>query len=523
MADENMSNFLATDKVPDTIFGIPIVSRREDYTERDIEFFKEHPEAGGYYDMGDEAEESAGAWGGGDTLDRIIGTVGKAIDRGIAASERGLAKAADWGEGTAVGAIASAVIPAAVGIRAINANLTSGHGSRFTTAVRDERYFPQSALRNLAQNLDENGGKGTQRYASTGLDSTGAWVASQAVGGSTVENGKLTDVFDINDKYRVFEDLKDTGVGVAANARQGNYGLAAASAATSALGHTLAGANTMAGALFGSSVDRDEGKVRTEIPLSALEKYRTRQAAKGGVSFASIFGPEGLKNLVKAGWKNLPSLVDTPFEAGGKTFQIGELKDVTMRKGWETALMRKSKTLADLLDFSSPQGKRLLAAYPGIDRTVVENESRPDKPGQKKSYKDVSGTFARGEDGAPDVIWLNPDHADYRQKSSAYNTVLHEGINHAIWAREPSFPRRVIPYGDLSNFGYATDLEEAIVDLASNRGEARASSGRGSANPAALASGVVPHIVARVASASDDDGSVSKRQPDSRMLKKGAK
>ena len=39
----------------------------------------------------------------------------------------------------------------------------------------------------------------------------------------------------------------------------------------------------------------------------------------------------------------------------------------------------------------------------------------------------------------------------------------------------------------------------------------------------ALASGVVPHIVARVASASDDDGSVSKRQPDSRMLKKGAK
>ena len=58
MADKNMSNFLATDKVPDTIFGIPIVSRREDYTEADIAFFKEHPEAGGYYDMGDgEGEE----------------------------------------------------------------------------------------------------------------------------------------------------------------------------------------------------------------------------------------------------------------------------------------------------------------------------------------------------------------------------------------------------------------------------------------------------------------------------------
>lgn len=53
MADRNMSNFLATDKVPDTIFGIPIVSRREDYTKADIAFFREHPEAGGYYDMGE--------------------------------------------------------------------------------------------------------------------------------------------------------------------------------------------------------------------------------------------------------------------------------------------------------------------------------------------------------------------------------------------------------------------------------------------------------------------------------------
>ena len=50
-------NFLATDKVPDTIFGIPVVSRREDYTEADIAFFKEHPEAGGYYDMGEGTPE----------------------------------------------------------------------------------------------------------------------------------------------------------------------------------------------------------------------------------------------------------------------------------------------------------------------------------------------------------------------------------------------------------------------------------------------------------------------------------
>ena len=63
-----MGNFLATDKVPDTIFGIPVVSRREDYTEEDIAFFREHPEAGGYYDLGgDEGAEpeSQGALGAG--------------------------------------------------------------------------------------------------------------------------------------------------------------------------------------------------------------------------------------------------------------------------------------------------------------------------------------------------------------------------------------------------------------------------------------------------------------------------
>lgn len=51
---EDFSNFLATDRVPDTIFGIPVVSRRGDYTEEDIAFFRANPRAGGYYDMGDE-------------------------------------------------------------------------------------------------------------------------------------------------------------------------------------------------------------------------------------------------------------------------------------------------------------------------------------------------------------------------------------------------------------------------------------------------------------------------------------
>lgn len=51
-------NFLATDEVPETIFGIPVVARREDYTPEDIAFFRKHPEAGGYYDLGDgEGEE----------------------------------------------------------------------------------------------------------------------------------------------------------------------------------------------------------------------------------------------------------------------------------------------------------------------------------------------------------------------------------------------------------------------------------------------------------------------------------
>lgn len=58
-----MSNFLATDKVPDTLFGIPVISRREDYTEADLRFFKDHPEAGGYYDMGEETPEDGSAEG----------------------------------------------------------------------------------------------------------------------------------------------------------------------------------------------------------------------------------------------------------------------------------------------------------------------------------------------------------------------------------------------------------------------------------------------------------------------------
>lgn len=71
-----MGNFLATDDVPDTLFWFKIVADEKDYTEEDRAFFKEHPEAGGYYDLEDgtdepdEAEEpgeTQGASKGGDS------------------------------------------------------------------------------------------------------------------------------------------------------------------------------------------------------------------------------------------------------------------------------------------------------------------------------------------------------------------------------------------------------------------------------------------------------------------------
>ena len=77
-----MSNFLATDKVPDTIFGIPVVSRREDYTEADITFFKEHPEAGGYYDMGEGTPEDGTVEGAPVQADAPV-RLGVDVDRAV--------------------------------------------------------------------------------------------------------------------------------------------------------------------------------------------------------------------------------------------------------------------------------------------------------------------------------------------------------------------------------------------------------------------------------------------------------
>lgn len=52
-----MGNFLVTDKVPDTLFGFEIAASDEKWTDADRAFFKDHPEAGGYYDLEDDRKE----------------------------------------------------------------------------------------------------------------------------------------------------------------------------------------------------------------------------------------------------------------------------------------------------------------------------------------------------------------------------------------------------------------------------------------------------------------------------------
>lgn len=67
---ENFGNFLATDDVPPTLFGVPVVSDK--YTRSDLEFFKGHPEAGGFYEMGEEdrSPEPPGRGPGGRAADK---------------------------------------------------------------------------------------------------------------------------------------------------------------------------------------------------------------------------------------------------------------------------------------------------------------------------------------------------------------------------------------------------------------------------------------------------------------------
>ena len=67
-------NFLATDKVPDSIFGIPVVQDESGYTESDIEFFRKNPKAAGFYDLGEGDDGTQEARGGGDAAEGAKGT-----------------------------------------------------------------------------------------------------------------------------------------------------------------------------------------------------------------------------------------------------------------------------------------------------------------------------------------------------------------------------------------------------------------------------------------------------------------
>lgn len=68
----NFRNFLATDDVPETIFGIPVVQDESGYTGKDVEFFRENPKAAGFYEMGDEGDAGVQEdWGGANTVERV--------------------------------------------------------------------------------------------------------------------------------------------------------------------------------------------------------------------------------------------------------------------------------------------------------------------------------------------------------------------------------------------------------------------------------------------------------------------
>lgn len=91
----SFTNFLASDDVPESIFGIPIVQDESRYTERDIEFFKENPKAAGFYDMGDEEDMgSQEAWGGANTVERVTHDLPRSEPR-LAPRERPVMRAAE--------------------------------------------------------------------------------------------------------------------------------------------------------------------------------------------------------------------------------------------------------------------------------------------------------------------------------------------------------------------------------------------------------------------------------------------
>lgn len=197
-------------------------------------------------------------------LRRQAGAAGEVADAGIAWLERQAKQTADM-DVPVLSTAAKILQPAYVGARAAIAKLTSGGGKYYQPEVRDERYFSKDALREMAGNLARHGGRNMTRFGYTGLgDGTGAvgnaaaWEASQSVGGASVRGGKIIDKFDV--------DSKDP------------YGISdGAHLANEALGRVVDAGHRALGAVFGDENDPDAGKVRTEIPVEAIE-----DAVKGG-------------------------------------------------------------------------------------------------------------------------------------------------------------------------------------------------------------------------------------------------
>lgn len=220
-------------------------------------------------------------------LRRRAGAAGEVADAGIAWLERQAKKTADMDVPVLSGA-AKALQPLYTGARAAIAHATSGGGKYYQPEVRDERYFSDDALRLMAKNLARHGGRSMSRY-DYGKPSPATWEASQAVGGATVKDGKVTDAFDV--------DTKDP-YGLSDGARLVNSGLGAAVD----LGHRALGL------VFGDERDPAAGKVRTEIPLDAIRRAEVRQDAKGGDA-----GDEVTENaeIVNSG-----EVADTPVANG---------------------------------------------------------------------------------------------------------------------------------------------------------------------------------------------------------------
>lgn len=277
-------NFLATDRVPDTIFGYPVVSRREDYTEEDIAFFRDHPEAGGYYDLGEGSPDDGTEEGlpvqddepAVERLRRRAGDAAEVLDYAGSAAERGLARVADAGIPLVSGA-AKVLKPAVVGARAALANVASGGGRYYRPEVRDERNFSRDELASIAANLERHGGRSANRYGYTG-DLATRWANSQSIGGASVREGRVTDMFDVDtkDPYGLSSGLHEAAD---VHAERGNMARAVAFGAT---GNLVDMGHRFLGAVFGNENSPAEGKVRTEIPVDRLPDRGDQGAAKGG-------------------------------------------------------------------------------------------------------------------------------------------------------------------------------------------------------------------------------------------------